>query len=733
MKNILDSLSDEQKKPAIQTSGPVLVTAGAGSGKTRLLTHRIAHLVQNLSVSPYNILAITFTNKATNEMRDRLCKMIDCAAGMWIFTFHAMCVRILRTHADVIGFDSNFTIYGDIEKERIVKRLFPGEKTSSDIDSVCFHISNAKNKLFTPETYRREIRFDRKCDLVCDIYAKYQEELKLSNAMDFDDLLVKTYELFLNHPDILESYQNRFKYIHVDEFQDTNLVQYEIVKLLGRKHQNVFVVGDEDQCIYSWRGAEFANIIRFQKDFSDVKIFKLEQNYRSKKAILERANRIISFNTNRLEKKLWTENDEGDKVDYFVAYNDHEEAEWIAQKIKELVDSGRFEYKNIAVLMRVNALSRVVEEKFLNYSIPHQVYGGFKFYERREIKDVLAYLKLLSNPRDNDSFIRVLTFPKKGVGDVTISKILDSASKNSISAFDVIKFARDIDDGVVKKCKFVIDTVESLQTKIAEGLPMSEILKQIIDVFEIRRAIGNSSEEEVSRLMNIDNLLASVFEFENANPDSKIEDYLQSITLSRDVDNLDDKNNFVSIMTIHSAKGLEFGVVFVLGLTDGLLPISRAIYSESDSDLEEERRLMYVATTRAEDLLFYSRPNTRFMFETRRTENTIPSRFLSEAGFVETKKNFTNQKKSDFSAARSFFDDEDDEIEIKSDSTPKVSSEKIGEYMKFKRGSRVSHPNFGEGEVVVEVTDPSTAFITIRFDTSGIKTLSLKFAPLKLV
>lgn len=733
MSNILDSLSDEQKKPAMQTSGPVLVTAGAGSGKTRLLTHRIAHLVRDLFVSPSNILAITFTNKATNEMKERLHKMIDGALGMWIFTFHAMCVRILRTHADAIGFGSNFTIYGDAEKERVVKRLFPGEKTASDVDSVCFHISNAKNKLFSPESYRREIRFDRKCDMICDIYAKYQEQLRLSNAMDFDDLLVKTHELFVTHPHILESYQNRFKYIHVDEFQDTNLVQYELIKLLGAKHHNVFVVGDEDQCIYSWRGAEFANILRFQKDFPETKIFKLEQNYRSKKAILDRANKIIAFNTNRLEKKLWTENDEGDKVDYFVAYNDLEEAEKIAQKIKDLVDSGRYEYKDIAVLMRVNALSRVVEEKFLNYSIPHQVYGGFKFFERKEVKDLLAYLKLLSNTKDTDSFIRVLTFPKKGVGDSSIAKILDSVSRNSISAFEVIKLASDIDASIVKKCSSVIDHVESFQKKISEGVPLSEIAKQIVEVFGIRQAIGNSSEEDVSRLMNIENLISSVFEFENSNPGASLDDYLQSITLSRDVDNLDDKNNFVSIMTIHSAKGLEFRVVFVVGLSEGLLPISRAIYSGDDSDLEEERRLMYVATTRAEDMLFYSRPNTRFVFETRRTEATIPSRFLREAGFSEAKKEAPAIERRDYSASRSFFDDEDDEIEIKSDSTPKVSSERIGEYMKFKRGSRVSHPNFGEGEVVVEVTDPSTAFITIRFDKAGIKTLSLKFAPLKLV
>ena len=742
MNTILDALNEEQKLPALTTEGPVLVTAGAGSGKTRLLTHRIAYLVRDKFISPFNILAITFTNKATNEMRERLNKMIDGAENMWILTFHSMCTRILRMYGDRLGFGKNFTIYGDSEKERVIKRLFVGEKTAKDINMVSFHISNAKNKLMDANEYYKLIKHEKQSELISDLYQKYQNELKLSNAMDFDDLIFNCYLLFQNYPDVLEYFQDRFKYILVDEFQDTNYAQYKLVYMLGEKYKNVFAVGDEDQCIYSWRGAEFSNIQKFQSDFSGIKVFKLEQNYRSKKNILDKANLIISNNTNRLDKKLWTQNDVGDKVEYYVGYNDLEEAEWVASKIKTLIATKNYKYSDFCVLMRVNALSRVIEEKFLNYQIPHQVYGGFKFFERKEIKDVLSYLKIISNPSDNDSFIRVLQFPKKGIGDATIAKIQEVSNMTSKSMFDVIKNNLISDANIIKKCNSTISMIEYFKDKINQGVGLFDITKEIVSFNKIKEAIGNSTEEETSKNLNIDNLINSTFEFENNNEGATIDDYLQSVTLSRDIDELDDKNNFVSIMTIHSAKGLEFKVVFIIGCSEGLLPLSRAIYSGDQNELEEERRLMYVATTRAEEKLYYTRPSTRFVFETKRTELTMPSRFLKEAG-IEEKKPENNkairpsERQFEYSSKNynvkrvSFFEDDDDNdnnVRVE-----KISATTANKYSSFKKGTKVIHPSFGEGEVIVEVTDPVGAFVTIRFEKVGIKTLSLKFAPLKII
>lgn len=731
MSKILEALNDTQRAPAMATEGPVIVTAGAGSGKTRLLTHRIAHLVKDHGVDPYNILAITFTNKATAEMKDRLHSMVGGADSLWVSTFHAMCSKILRMHIERLGFDKKFTIYGDAEKTRVIKRLLTidpnNEVKASDINSIAWHISNAKNKLLSPEEYKREIMFDKKSDHICQTYSNYQKELKLSNALDFDDLIFKTYELFLHNEDLLEKYSNRFRYIHVDEFQDTNYAQYQIVKMLASRHKNIFVVGDEDQCIYTWRGANCGNIDSFKKDFEGTKLFKLEQNYRSQKQILDKANQIIKYNSSRTEKNLWTDKPGGEEVSYHNLYNDLEEAEWIAQKIKMLTLEG-YQYKDICVLMRLNSFSRVIEEKFLNYQIPHQVYGGFKFFERKEVKDVLAYLKVVSNPRDNDSMVRVMTYPKKGIGDVTINKVLAKAQELNLSVYEVLKSGYDLESSILKKTQPVIRMIDEF-IEDSKTLSMSDLTEKLIKDNNLKLPGTRLSEEEVSKNLNIDSLLDSVFDFETKNPDSTLDDFLQSITLSRDIDDLDDAENYVSVMTIHSAKGLEFKVVFVIGLCEGWFPLSRSISGGKD-ELEEERRLMYVATTRAEELLFYTRPLEKFSFEKKRLEATMPSRFLKEAGFedtlrIQSDRYSNNQVKS---GVLRFDDDQDIEID-----KPKVSRETLDNYSRFKRGSKVSHPSFGAGEVVVEVTDPIGAFITIRFETVGIKTLSLKFAPLTLL
>lgn len=750
MATVLDNLNEEQRKPAEVINGPVLVTAGAGSGKTRLLTHRIAYMVNELNISPKNILAITFTNKAANEMKERIAKLVNCRVDdMWVSTFHSMCGRILRMFPERVGLTKNFSIYGDTEKDRLIKRLlkenpkFQGlEKNSLKPETVAFHISNAKNELYTPETYGKYLKNDRNADIILSVFANYQRELLLSNAVDFDDMLVKTYELLEQNDDIRDYFQTKFKYIHVDEFQDTNVVQYNLVSLLSEKYHNVFVVGDEDQCIYSWRGAKFTNVSKFIKENENVSIFNLEQNYRSTTSILNTANKIISNNVNRIDKKLWTSNKEGSVVKLFTAYSDLEEAEFVASKIKEMVENGA-KYSDFAVLMRINSLSRVVEEKFLNYNVPYKVYGGFKFFERKEVKDALSYLKVVSNPKDNDSFTRVLAFPKKGIGEATVNKLNQVKEQLNLSMFEIVDSGAGLDEPTIKK---VAPTVMALKSFIEkkDTTPISKLFNEMVEEFGLTSCFSKQIEEEYAKILNIQTLQKSLLEFEEANEGANLDDYLQSITLSRDIDNMDEGENCVSLMTIHTAKGLEFKYVFIIGLVEGVLPLSRAIYSLDPNDLEEERRLMYVASTRAMEELYFTRPTSKFSFETKRTESTMPSRFLKEAGVVGVMTKSDAGQGSFGRGERSYgsgyggssynrgadyvsLDDEKDEP------VKPVSADKINSYSKYKVGTIVKHKNFGLGKVIVGVTDYVGAFVTIKFDNVGVKTLSLKFAPLEIV
>jgi len=743
---ILDNLSLEQRTPAEVAYGPVLVTAGAGSGKTRMLTHRIAHLVFDENVKPYNILAITFTNKAANEMKERLEKMIGDASDMWICTFHAMCSRILRRDIDKLGYTSNFSIYTDVEKTRTVKRLLEPKNTNITADTVMWHISNSKNHLMTPDEYAKNILDPRKREIIISTYKEYEQELKKCNALDFDDLLNKTYDLLNSSPETLEYYQNKFQFIHVDEFQDTNRSQYELIRLLAKKNNNVFAVGDEDQCIYSWRGADVTNVIAFTKDFEGCKVYKLEQNYRSTKKILNIANKLIKQNNNRLEKNLWTENADGTKVEEYSCYSESEEAEYVANSIKTLVNYSGYKYSDFAVLMRVNSLSRIVEEKMLTYNIPYKLYGGFKFFERKEIKDVLAYLRLIHNPQDDEATRRMLAFPKKGIGDATIAQIAVTAESYEKSMYDCIINSL-IGGSAAKKLESVKEMLIDLKEK-AESMPLYEFVEYTINKVDFKGAIGDKTDEDVNKQMNIDDFLLSVKEYSDANTTAGLEEYLQSITLLRDIDNMNEEDDNVSLITVHAAKGLEFKVVFIIGLNDGLFPLSRAINSTDENELEEERRLMYVAITRAKERLYLTRAKTRFSFESKRTEYTVPSRFLNEA--MERKQEQKEEKRE----PRFNYDDNyerDENIESRIDysvstkanifgvntnsfSSPKVTTNKPKkDYSLFKRGTKVKHPHFGIGEVTVEVTDFSAAFITIKFDTVGIKTLSLKYADLEIL
>lgn len=777
---ILKNLNSEQFKPASTIDGPVLVTAGAGSGKTRMLTHRIAHMICELGISPRNILAITFTNKAANEMKDRLERMIEDIGSncenpeisnyeqfasrindynyMWIATFHSMCAKILRFSIDRLGYTKSFSIYGDTEKSRVIKRAMETYKSDITPETFAWHISNAKNNLLSPEEYSKFIRDPKKCKIITTIYTEYENELKKANALDFDDLLMKTYVLLKSCPDILEYYQNKFKYIFVDEFQDTNTAQYELIKLLSAKYKNVFAVGDEDQCIYSWRGAQVENVRQFTKDFENCQIFKLEQNYRSTKKIIALANKLIKNNKCRIEKNLWTNNDEGEEIEVKQTYNDIDEAEQVAIKIEDLVKSGKAKYSDFAILMRVNSQSRILEEKLLLYNVPYKIYGGFKFYERKEIKDTTAYLYLIANPADIEATTRMLSFPKKGIGDVSIAQIADIAKTHNVPMMEVICNASEygISGALAKKLDQVKSLFESLKT-YKETLSLEDFVAKVIELVGIKEAIGNKTEEDVNKCMNVDDLLKSVTEYATANPEATIDDYLQQITLMRDIDSLNQDDDFVSLITVHAAKGLEFNSVFIVGLNDGLFPLSRAINSNDPNELEEERRLMYVAVTRAKKRLFLSRSKTKFDFQSRTSGYAVISRFLTEM-FDElkqksnvvtnssiTRTNLNNSgfgdylEKSKKQGSLDYNMSSHANIVNVSGSNASSSSNSGGgqiltsEYSKFKKGVKVRHPHFGDGVITLGVTDFASAFITINFEKVGIKTLSLKYAKLEII
>lgn len=760
---ILKNLNDEQKTPASIIDGPVLVTAGAGSGKTRMLTHRIAHMVKEKGINPNHIMAITFTNKAANEMKERLEKMIDDIQDMWICTFHAMCSRVLRRHADLLGYTKSFSIYGDSEKESVIKKVMkarnidPEDKNSMNAKTFGWHISNAKNNLMSPEEYSKYIHDPYKRTMITGVFQDYEDTLFKANALDFDDILSKTYELLNKFPDALTYYQDRFKYIYVDEFQDTNTSQYKLVKLLAAKYKNIFAVGDEDQCIYSWRGAQVGNVKQFTIDFAPCQVFKLEQNYRSTKKIIEMANKVIKNNTKRIPKNLWTANEEGSDVEFKLTYNENDEAEFIAEKIEYLVKYEGNKYSDFSVLMRTNSLSRKVEEKLLTYNIPYKIYGGFKFFERKEVKDTAAYLYIIANPNDTEAVARMLAFPKKGIGDVSISQIISTAKENGVSLMDVINNATyyGISGALANKLAAVRDMFADFE-KQKETMPLDEFVEYLIKRVGIKEAIGMKTEEDETKCANIDQFVSSVKDYTDLNDGGTIDDFLQSITLMRDIDSLNEEDNFVTLMTVHSAKGLEFNNVFIVGLNDGLFPLIRKVNSLDNNDdlLEEERRLMYVAITRAKKKLFLSRPKTSFVYSTMSNEPTTQSRFLNEifGNLKQTSQNGTATRSSIYDTgfdsylsrnarAESLDQKMSSHINVvnvsgssssssSSSNSPAISA---ADYNKYKKGTKVRHNHFGDGVVTLGVTDFASAFVTIQFEKVGIKTLSLKYAKLEII
>lgn len=730
----LSVLNEEQIKPAMDTNGAILVTAGAGSGKTRLLTERISYLINECGVSPSNILAITFTNKATNEMKERLAKVCKNADQIWISTFHSMCAKILRENiSNLEGFNRFFTIYDTSDKDKLLKKIVLDLGFESDqVKDFACEIDRAKNLGFDPHEYYQIIEFKSNAKDIEKVYENYQMQLAKNNALDFDDLLVKTLELFKSCPNVLKHYSNRFKYIHIDEFQDTNLVQYKIAKLLASEHKNIFVVGDEDQCIYGWRGANIENIMNFRQDFLNVKCYKLERNYRSTKNILNIANKLIKHNVSRIEKVLWTENEDGEKAIYFSAQDEVKEAEYVANKIYNLISRG-VEPNKIAVLFRLSALSRLIEEKLLSYNLPYVVSGIFKFFERAEIKNVLAYLRLTINPKDNESLKRIINFPKRGIGNASIDKIENLANINNVSMLDVV-----LDDNadLPKALKEKLFSLKHIFNNLPDkNKGIYNFCEDIVKLAEINSAYNENTDEDNDRKLNISQLMQSIKSFEKQNPNCELSDYLESITLQNSVDEVEDEKNAVNVSTIHASKGLEFDYVFIIGAEEGLFPISRAM--DNENEIEEERRLMYVAITRAKKQVILTNTQSRFLYKDR-TRSAV-SRFIKEMDLVPKQPEFVNSwgNNTMYKNTENMYNyapkiNENVSNNLQDLMVKKLNSQK-NNYASYTVGTQVLHPKFGIGTIINANLNTQTPDVTVDFGKFGNITLSLSMAPLQIL
>ena len=717
-------LNPQQMLAVQDTDGAILVIAGAGSGKTRVLTARICALVE-AGVSPYNILAITFTNKAANEMKERIERELGCeAGGVWTSTFHSMCARMLRMDAERLGYTRDFTIYTDLESERVVKRVCdtvvgadPKRK-----GSYLNHISRAKTAALTPEEYYEAVK-----DVVQDaktvalVYRAYEKELNACNAMDFDDLLLKTAELFEKCPDVLERWQNRFRYINVDEFQDTNKLQYRLVRMLSAKWGNVFVVGDEDQSIYSWRGAEIRNILEFSQDFKGAKVYKLEQNYRSTKNILAAANNVIKHNSARNEKTLWSALGDGYEVEYFEARTDRDEAEYVTRTVNRLIRAGE-SYRGIAVLVRANSLTRLFEESFTLHGIPYKVFGGFRYFERKEIKDALGYVRLAVNPDDNDAFLRVVNYPRRGIGASAVAEVALAAEKEGISYLETVRRGGLVSPANEKKLAKFLGVAESISDAMGRMSPV-DFMQYVITESGLEAALKTSEDpDDRNRYENIEGLVGAVKNFVEDNPEATMSDFMQSVSLVSDSDGMDDEN-YVTVATIHAVKGLEFDNVFIIGLEEGVFPTSSAV---ADGDVEEERRLMYVAVTRAKRRLYVLSARSRFRFG--RTENNPKSRFISEM----------RGDKTSIRVSGAFFG-EDRKAAKKpvSDFGKKASPVFVSaparradapDFSEFVKGAVVEHRKFGRGVVRETVGEGENKTAAIEFEGLGVKRFALSIA-----
>jgi DNA helicase II / ATP-dependent DNA helicase PcrA len=730
---LLNGLNPEQQRAVKTTDGPLLLMAGAGSGKTRVLTHRIAYLMVEKQVNPYNILAITFTNKAAREMKERIYSMMGGVADeIWVSTFHSMCVRILRRDIDRLGYNRNFTILDTTDQQSVVKTILKEKNLDPkkyDPRAILGAISSAKNELIGPEEFAKNAggHMDQ---IVADVYEMYQKRLRKNQALDFDDLIMTTIQLFQRVPEVLTFYQRKFQYIHVDEYQDTNRAQYMLVKLLAQRFQNLCVVGDSDQSIYRWRGADIANILSFEKDYPRSEVILLEQNYRSTKRILFAANEVIKNNLNRRDKNLWTENAEGNKIFYYRADSEQSEAQFVAGKIKEAVQSGKRKYSDFAILYRTNAQSRVMEEVLLKSNIEYSIVGGVKFYDRKEIKDTLAYLRLIANPDDDISLTRVINVPKRGVGSSSVDKIANFADMHDMSMFQALGSIEliGLSPKITKACREFYDLINNY-THMQEYLSVTELVEEVLEktgYYEMLKA--EKSIEAQSRLENLDEFLSVTKNFEEGNEDKSLIAFLTDLALVADIDKLDEDGKQVDtvvLMTLHSAKGLEFPVVFLLGLEEGVFPHSRSLMEEAE--MEEERRLAYVGITRAEEELFITNAQMRTLFG--RTNMNPPSRFIGEIpadlidGLEPKKTSLQSQSASPFAARQA--------AAVRKPVLRPMTNSTGGEEHGWKVGDKAVHGKWGTGTVVSVKGEGEGIELDIAFPKPvGIKRLLAKFAPI---
>lgn len=769
MNNILEGLNNKQYEAVVNTEGPCLVIAGAGSGKTKVLTHKIAYLLNEKDIKPWNILAITFTNKAANEMKERVEKLVgEAAKDIWMGTFHSICVKILRSFIDRIGYDKSFIIFDTSDQRTLIKECLKSleidDKMFTD-RSVLSEISNAKNEMLEPIPYATRAGGDYRKEKIAKIYALYQQKLKENNAVDFDDIINLTIKILSENPDVLEYYSDKFKYVLVDEYQDTNKSQLTLVTMLAAKYGNITVVGDNDQGIYSFRGADISNILNFERDFPGTQIIKLEQNYRCSGNILKAANAVIKNNTVKYKKELWTENDIGSLPNVYCGDNEYDEATYIVEQINRLKREEYFHYSDFTILYRMNAQSRAIEDILRREDIAYKIIGGLKFYERKEIKDIIAYLRLIYNPSDNLSLKRIINEPKRGVGKTSIDKIAMIAEETNLSMYEIIKNAADFGlNRVFVNTREFVEQIEYLISK-KEELKISELIKETLNKTGYTKALENENTVEAeTRIQNLEEFLTVAIEFEDESAENSLGEFLEGLTLSSDIDGMEDEEDSVTLMTLHSAKGLEFPAVFLVGMEEGIFPGHQAI--GEPKELEEERRLCYVGITRAKQYLFLTCSKQRTIFGS--TTYNSPSRFLQEipeellegyqeafesnkehsygnssyeweygnkvskvttykmnnvgGGLASTQSNKTKTNSNyNFRTPESFLSN----LNKKTESNIDLS--------KYKAGVRVFHKKFGEGTINYVEQEGEDLKVDINFDKAGHKRLMAKFAGLEII
>ena len=732
--SIYDSMNDRQREAVFHTEGPLLILAGAGSGKTRVLTHRVAYLIEEQGVNPWNILAITFTNKAAGEMRDRVDQLVTFGAeSVWVATFHSTCVRILRRYIDRLGFDHNFTIYDSDDQKTLMKdickRLQIDTKTYKE-KAILGAISSAKDELIGPEEYELNNMADFGKRKIAAAYKEYQKQLRNNNALDFDDLIVKTVELFQMNPDILDAYQERFKYIMVDEYQDTNTAQFRLISLLASKYQNLCVVGDDDQSIYKFRGANIGNILNFESVFPNARTIKLEQNYRSTQTILDAANHVIQNNVGRKRKTLWTANGNGTPIIYQQFMTAYEEAEYIAGEITKKVGEGEDRYNDCAILYRTNAQSRLFEEKFLLANIPYKIIGGINFYARKEIKDLLAYLKTVDNAKDDLAVRRIINVPKRGIGATTLAKVQDYAAEHAISFYNALRAAEEIPSlgRSAAKVRPFVTFIQTLRTQ-QEYFSVEELLKEIIEqTGYVKELEAEDTEEARARIENIDELISKVASYEEEAENPTLSGFLEEVALVADIDNLEEDSDRVLLMTLHSAKGLEFPNVYMAGMEDGIFPSYMTIISEDPSDIEEERRLCYVGITRAKRQLTITSARTRMIRG--ETQYNKVSRFVQEIPRELVQVGNTIKPKVQELPKQTAYIQAKQAFQAKA-FEPKQYKVTKADKLEYGVGDRVKHIKFGVGTVEHIAEGGKDYEVTVNFERAGVKKMFAAFAKLK--